>query len=243
MKAAVALLSFALLGAVQDPPAAPDFAAELKALRREFNKAKQEFSKQYRAAKTPEERKELESPNASYVKKFQELAERAKGTEAGAGALMEVFQEAQALPKGKEAAQRALETLVGSYVESPLMERLASSLRYAGYYVGDDAVKTALETIRDKSPERKAQAAAIFTLSAQAMERDEKSARAGFERLKKEFEGTSWAGRADAFLFELDNLQIGKVAPDFETTDEAGVKWKLSDYRGKVTVVDFWGIW
>ena len=25
--------------------------------------------------------------------------------------------------------------------------------------------------------------------------------------------------------------------------DENGVSWKLSDYRGKVVVVDFWGFW
>jgi hypothetical protein len=243
MKTAVALLSFALLCAFQDPPAAPDFAAEVKALKTEFQKAQREYSMQSRAAKTPEERRAIKNPAAAYLQKFQELADRAKGTEGGAAALLEVFQMAQSVPKSKEAGKKALETLIGSHAESPLMERLASSLRYAGHYVGEDTVRTALETIRDKSTPRKAQAAAIFTLAAQDMDRDEKAARAGFERLKKEFEGTTYAGKADGFLFELDNLQIGKVAPDFEATDETGVKWKLYDYRGKVTVIDFWGFW
>jgi hypothetical protein len=40
-----------------------------------------------------------------------------------------------------------------------------------------------------------------------------------------------------------DHLQVGKEAPEFEATDENGAKWKLSDYRGKVVVLDFWGIW
>jgi cytochrome oxidase Cu insertion factor (SCO1/SenC/PrrC family) len=53
----------------------------------------------------------------------------------------------------------------------------------------------------------------------------------------------TYAERAAGHLFELDHLQIGKLAPDFEATDENGVKWKLSDYRGKVVVVDFWGFW
>ncbi|MBI5365212.1 MAG: redoxin domain-containing protein [Planctomycetes bacterium] len=48
---------------------------------------------------------------------------------------------------------------------------------------------------------------------------------------------------AQGWLFVRDNLVVGKVAPDFETADENGVKWKLSDYKGKVVVLDFWGEW
>jgi cytochrome oxidase Cu insertion factor (SCO1/SenC/PrrC family) len=33
------------------------------------------------------------------------------------------------------------------------------------------------------------------------------------------------------------------LAPDMEGIDVDGVKFKLSDFRGKVTVVDFWGYW
>jgi peroxiredoxin len=44
-------------------------------------------------------------------------------------------------------------------------------------------------------------------------------------------------------LFELRHLRIGKVAPDIVGEDLDGVKFKLSDYRGKVVVLDFWGDW
>ena len=37
--------------------------------------------------------------------------------------------------------------------------------------------------------------------------------------------------------------KVDEPAPDFEAVDQDGVKFKLSDYRGKVTVVDFWGEW
>ena len=33
------------------------------------------------------------------------------------------------------------------------------------------------------------------------------------------------------------------VAPDIEAPDLDGVTFKLSDYRGKVVVIDFWGDW
>jgi hypothetical protein len=38
-------------------------------------------------------------------------------------------------------------------------------------------------------------------------------------------------------------LEVGHRAPDFEAKDIEGVAFKLSDYRGKVVVLDFWGFW
>ena len=39
------------------------------------------------------------------------------------------------------------------------------------------------------------------------------------------------------------NLEVGKVAPEIEGPDIDGVNFKLSDYRGKVVMLDFWGDW
>jgi len=36
---------------------------------------------------------------------------------------------------------------------------------------------------------------------------------------------------------------IGNLAPEFTAKDADGVSFKLSDYRGKVVVLDFWGYW
>ena len=36
---------------------------------------------------------------------------------------------------------------------------------------------------------------------------------------------------------------IGQMAPEIEGEDLDGVPFKLSDYRGKVVVLDFWGNW
>ena len=48
---------------------------------------------------------------------------------------------------------------------------------------------------------------------------------------------------AKRLLFEIRHLSIGKVAPDIEGEDIDGVEFKLSDYRGKVVLLDFWGDW
>jgi cytochrome oxidase Cu insertion factor (SCO1/SenC/PrrC family) len=38
-------------------------------------------------------------------------------------------------------------------------------------------------------------------------------------------------------------LEVGMRAPDFEAKDVEGKTFKLSDYRGKVVLLDFWGFW
>jgi hypothetical protein len=41
----------------------------------------------------------------------------------------------------------------------------------------------------------------------------------------------------------VPNLKIGKMAPEIVGEDIDGKKVKLSDYRGKVVLLDFWGHW
>lgn len=41
----------------------------------------------------------------------------------------------------------------------------------------------------------------------------------------------------------LPNLKVGKTAPEIVGEDMDGKKFKLSDYRGKVVLLDFWGHW
>lgn len=48
---------------------------------------------------------------------------------------------------------------------------------------------------------------------------------------------------AQAELYELNHLTVGKVAPEIEGRDIDGKKFKLSDYRGKVVVLSFWASW
>ena len=58
-----------------------------------------------------------------------------------------------------------------------------------------------------------------------------------------EVRGRNIAKRAEGKLFAAQNLGIGKVAPEIVGKDVDGNEMKLSDYRGKVVVIDFWGDW
>jgi thiol-disulfide isomerase/thioredoxin len=69
-----------------------------------------------------------------------------------------------------------------------------------------------------------------------------------FERVQKNhafvsYKKTNLGKAAEAELFELRHLAVGKVAPEIDAEDTEGNKLKLSDYRGKVVVLVFWGTW
>jgi thiol-disulfide isomerase/thioredoxin len=46
-----------------------------------------------------------------------------------------------------------------------------------------------------------------------------------------------------AKLPDRESLLAGNLAPDFSFTDTSGAKHRLSDYRGKIVLLDFWATW
>ncbi|MFO0969587.1 MAG: redoxin domain-containing protein [Gemmataceae bacterium] len=70
-------------------------------------------------------------------------------------------------------------------------------------------------------------------------------AEALFERAAEKYgdikiDGATIGARTKAELFEIRHLSVGKEAPDIEGIDQDGKRFKLSDYRGKVVLLDFW---
>jgi hypothetical protein len=108
-----------------------------------------------------------------------------------------------------------------------------------------------LLTIAKRAPHRKVQAAAIYTL-ARTLNDMAKAERTIIpegrplqllSQVRKDYKDTEYATKAENAIFEIEHLAIGKVAPDFDAADQNGRQFRLSDYRGKVVVLDFWGFW
>jgi hypothetical protein len=55
--------------------------------------------------------------------------------------------------------------------------------------------------------------------------------------------GKTYQQWVDATIFTIEHVKLGEVAPEIEAPDLDGVNFKLSDYRGKVVMLDFWGYW
>lgn len=228
----VVVVTLPLMAGIGGSPDKSDFRAEVRALRAEFQKAEQEYRRLAGEA----------NPVPEYLKKFKELADRARGREGEPYALVEIVRLAQRATDRRTAGE-AVKRLVKEHVESPALERLANLLGNEPDSIRDEDRRQALESIRDRSTRAKPKAAALFALAVEDMVRNEAASRAALDRLTREFAQTQYAAMAERTLFELDHLQAGQAAPDFEAKDENGTTFKLSDFLGTVTVVDFWGSW
>jgi AhpC/TSA family len=118
------------------------------------------------------------------------------------------------------------------------------------------AAPKVLQLILDKAKLADAQAYACLGLAGHLKQESEhagdpakagelsKQAEALYERIGKEFANVNAAAeRAKGELNEMRHLGIGKEAPQIAAEDTNGKPFKLSDYRGKVVLLDFWGNW
>jgi hypothetical protein len=151
----------------------------------------------------------------------------------------------------------AAETLLRAIVaQNPDREAKGRSCLALGQYLKEQA--ELVRTLKS-DPERAKQLESAFAAQGQdkasfarLSQRDpsalEKDSEAVFERAATEFgdvnhfRGTIGKA-AKAELNELHNLAVGKTVPEIGGEDIDGKSFKLSDYRGKVVVVDFWGDW
>lgn len=138
------------------------------------------------------------------------------------------------------------DVLLEHHLES---EDLAGACMGTMYDRGDDASEL-LKAAYQKAKSPAAKGAAAYALAFQVRMTggsDENRAeylRAVVEHAGEfEFRGRSIKATAEGELFAAENLAIGKEAPEIEGEDTAGEKFKLSAYRGKVVVIDFWGDW
>jgi len=225
-------------------------AEQYQALVKEFNDASREFSKLYQEAKTDAEKQKViteKNPQPQkYAARFLKIAEENPKDPAAADALVWVCSR---VFSGPEPA-RAADILMRDHLQS---DKLAGAVAAMGRT--PDGEKH-LRTILEKNPHRAVQGAACFYLAQNIKSRASrggneemsKEAEALFERVAKDFADVKMGTRplgpmAEGELFEVRHLSVGKPAPEIEGEDIDGVKFKLSDYRGKVVMLDFWGHW
>jgi hypothetical protein len=258
MKAAL-IAGLVVFVAAQDAPAQDakpdtraDFAAELEKLNVEYGAAMDEYYRPYEEAKTDEERRAItldpeKNPSKKFRDRYRDLATRARGQAAGLSAIQWLLRDQAQTSRGSDCSP-----LIEEAVEHHLgLDEFARFVRGIGFYaqgVPAEKRKALLEKIRSqaKSPEVKAAALLVMASDAKGGRRgggDAKAARALLERVIKEHPGTEAAKSAEGEIFEAEHLQVGMTPPDMEAVDQDGKKFKLSDYRGKVVVLDFWGYW
>ncbi len=225
-------------------PKTPD--EQFQALKKDLNKSQQALGKEFRNAKTDEEQQKIRTRYQEAVEKCQkevfELAQKNAKEPFAVDALIWVVQNAPG-----EAATEALTILAKEHIQDKRMGTVAAKLADSG----SPQAEKLLRAILEKNPDHKAQAQACFALanflkqkSEEAPSADTKEAEKYFDLLVTKYADIgSLVEAAKGALFEIRNLALGKTAPEIDGADTDGKKFKLTDYRGKVVLIDFWGNW
>jgi hypothetical protein len=150
--------------------------------------------------------------------------------------------------------QKATDRLVEKYSDHAAIEQVCEKLSSGRSPNDADTLKLILE----KSTKPRGKAAALLAMSQNLSTRidalDDKVEQAN--KLADEAEkhltqavalsGTDLAklkSGAERQLRVLRTMRVGKVAAEIRGTDLDEKEFKLSDYRGKVVLLDFWGNW
>jgi hypothetical protein len=218
---------------------------QVAALTQEFLKAQAEFSKLYTAAKDDAEREKLRSEKMPDAKKFAPrfwaIAERNPKDPAAVDALVWLTTTGY---QSKEAGN-ALAILARDHAASDKVETVCTFAPY----ISSSASGEFLRMVIEKNSKREVQAQACRSLYSYNLSADPAQAGKYLDLLAEKYGEIKDRGPAAFSDFvkterELNKIfGIGQVAPEIEGEDIDGTKFKLSDYRGKVVVIDFWGDW
>lgn len=237
----------------QAPPRAGKLT-ELQKLQSAFNKENQEYYKPYENVKSPEEASKIKldpkkNPALKYKPKFKALALKLGKSKDGYEAWMMVKQLSEVTSDNKS-ADDAADAIMSKFLDSPWIGQFAATLPYSYWNLKPDQrekkITAMLLKIEASSKDPSVKASAMYG-RAQLIGRegsgDNAAAAKIYRDLIAKYPKTDQAKRAERDIFEAENLSVGKPAPDFQATDENGASFKLSDYKGKVVVLDFWGFW
>jgi hypothetical protein len=215
-----------------------DSAAELKTLQKKYEDASGSYAERFEAVKG----------------EFQEFARRNGSSEEAIEArlflLENTWWEREKGTMNASAATLADEIL-RLHLNSPQLAKVVEV-----QYVFSSAKKSEVfERILKESPHPIVQAEALFGLAKLDQHGTDAAVQArGQERFKelstrygtlKRRGLTPYSELADAVLspYPAASLEIGKPAPEITGFDVEGKPLKLSTFRGRVVVIDFWGDW
>jgi thiol-disulfide isomerase/thioredoxin len=243
-------------GCVQEKDKASSATADFQAVVAEVQKLEERIGEAYQAAKTEKDKELILENRQQNLQKiagrFLAVAEKYPKDPASFGALLMAARYAGPTATGDKAAELILQDH-WDRLDARFIKRVGDSES------DSPALGKILRGVIEKSKDRALQAQAMLSLAqhlaARADADDVKPADS--EKFSKEAEkvltelstekyadvAKPWAEEMEKLLFVARHLAIGRTAPDIAGEDAENRKMKLSDFRGKVVVLDFWASW
>lgn len=215
----------------------PSIASEYQRISKEFEREQRDFFKAQDAAKTPAERDKIPFPDREkYAAQMVAVAAKDTKVSAAVDAMLWVIENARNDSPSRSSAFALLKRYDFD------SERLDDVCRVLAEEEEKEAEGFLAEMIA-RSPRQEVKGAAALSLGQSLAAENPKKAEGYFRDVVDKYGTAQQKEAARAELFEMHNLVLGKVAPEIEGEDVDGKRFKLSDYRGKVVVITFWGDW
>jgi len=265
----VSLLASPMVAEGETKPPSP--TEEYLDLVRRWNQALKDYAQAEQAADTPEAKKKVFAtfPKPIFQDRFMELVRKYPKDAVSIEAIAWVFRNPWHGPKTEANVAEAIALLARHHLKSEHLGGALLGLAYplsTGKSAGglNEQAEQLLRSALGENPHRKVQGQACYSLanylgfharhrsagmSKQEAEKMAKESETLFERVTGRYADIEAPYRgtlgvvAEAELFELRRLVIGKVVPEIKGEDIHGQEFKLSDYRGKVVVLTFSGNW
>ena len=267
------LIGVLLLGAMapaqQDREQQP---AGTQSATQEYDALSQEYTQAYRGhyQKYQEELEKAKAAGAStmpsfgraalaaeWVPRFQTGAAKYKGQDGAMPFLLWIAANGKAADQGG-----AIATLLADHVASPQFGETVAAIQRMSRQVGEERARKVAAEVLARNQARNVQAQAYLLLATvtfdvsrtafagespgTAEQRRKTAIESAVSDLTKGVTKADDGGlkaRMEGLLFELQRLQPGMTVPEIEGNDLDGKAFKLSDYRSKVVLLDFWGDW
>lgn len=185
-------------------------------------------------------------PSEEFFPRFVAAAKDYAGTDDAAPFLVWVVQ--NGLFQRHPEAMKAMDALMAHHVASKHLEPLAPMLQSLAYIYEDEAA-TMVAKLEQGSSSAVVRGWATFTRLTPVFKNNAPDSKA-FLAAKKEMlailarvDDPYLKQSFDGEVTVLEKFGMGMLAPDITAPDLDGVEFSLSDYKGKVLFVDFWGDW
>lgn len=248
------LLMATMVAQQQAPPVAPaESAARWQALEAEAEALVTAWRQQMREH-SPQAKADPTKPTAAtpmrpdlvpLVAKAERAAADYVGTDAAVPFLVWVVQNAGA---DRAAVAKALQTLSTTHVDHAELAKLGPMMAFLPRILDAEAASAIqARLLTSKHADVRGYALlAKHTATIEKADRDGDAYRNAKLDLTLAADQASSPGLQQEIRTAIDlreKFGVGNIAPDIEGSDLDGVAFKLSDYRGKVIFLDFWGDW
>jgi hypothetical protein len=197
-------------------------------------------------------------PVHTYRPKFRALAEKYAGRPEAIPPLAWLVDAPSLTPEhaGLPDAEWALGLLTRAHAADPEVEPALWSAALVGVRRLAEPADAFFARVLATNPDRQAQASARLAAATVLLERNNLVSIAGPQReqnrlkavellhaIGERYADLDTAKVAEGCLYEAEHLQVGMPAPEIVGTDADGHEIRLSQFRGQVVVLDFWGFW